>query len=111
MKAREDLLDRLRSRVRAPIERHADAILDAFVDDNEGLTAFQLARADLDALIGRLERDELEGLARQLALHESDLSAGIREMSESLRSAKTLTHSAETFATVVGLLARIIALA
>lgn len=111
MKAREDLLDTLRSKVRAPIERHADAILDAFVDDNEGLTAFQLARADLDALIGRLERDELEGLARQLAVHESDLSAGIREMSDSLRSAKTLTRSAGTFATVVGLLARIIALA
>lgn len=109
--ARSKLLDLLRNRVRAPIERHADEILDSFGDDNEGLSAFQLARADLDALISHVENEQLKALSLRLASHHDELAAGIREMAESLRAAKTLTHSAELFGTVVGVLARIVALA
>ena len=109
--ARAKLLDLLRNRVRAPIERHADEILDAFGDDNEGLAAFQLARADLDQLISHLEHANLKVLAHRLDSHRSELATGIREMTDSLKTAKTLTHSAELFATVVGVLARIVALA
>ncbi|MFN2634548.1 MAG: hypothetical protein ABR610_14135 [Thermoanaerobaculia bacterium] len=109
--AREKLLDLLRNRVRAPIERRADEILDSFVDDNEGLAAFQLARADLDQLIAHLEHANLKVLSRRLDSHRSELSSGIRDMTDSLKSAKSLTHSAELFATVVGVLARIVALA
>lgn len=106
-----DLLDTLRQKVRAPIERHANEILDAFGDDNEGLAAFQLARADLDALIARLEHGQLRDLAVLLESHRDDLDAGIRDMSDSLRHARSLTRSAELFASVVGVLARIVALA
>ncbi len=109
--AREKLLDLLRNRVRAPIERHADEILDSFVDDNEGLAAFQLARADLDQLITHLEHANLKVLSQRLDSHRSELTSGIRDMTDSLKTAKSLTHSAELFATVVGVLARIVALA
>ncbi|HYK41905.1 MAG TPA: hypothetical protein VE007_05895 [Thermoanaerobaculia bacterium] len=111
MTARADLLEKLRTKVRAPVERRADEILDGFGDDNEGLAAFQLARADLDALITRLERDELRAIDQSLAAHQSELLAGIHEMGESLHSVKTLSHAAEIFGTVVGLVARIVALA
>lgn len=109
--ARAKLLDLLRNRVRAPIERHADEILDSFGDDNEALSSFQLARADLDALISHMEDVELKTLSRRLASHHDELTSGIREMADSLRTTKTLTRSAELFATVVGVLARIVALA
>ncbi len=109
--ARSKLLDLLRSRVRAPIERHADEILDSFGDDNEGLAAFQLARADLDELISHVEDEQLKSLSVRLASHHDELISGIREMTDSLRTARTLTHAAELFATVVGVLARIVALA
>ena len=109
--SRSKLLDLLRNRVRAHIERHADEILDSFGDDNEALAAFQLARADLDQLISHVEDAQLKALSLRLASHHDELTTGIREMTDSLRTAKTLTHSAELFATVVGVLARIVALA
>ncbi len=111
MKTRQELLDTLRTKIRAPIERHADEILDAFVDDNEGLTAFQLARADLDSLITRLEHEELRNLSALLQSHSEQLRGGIRDMSDSLGKARSLTRSAEIFTSVVGILARIVALA
>ena len=111
MTAKDDLLERLRTKVRAPIERRADEILDGFGDDNEGLAAFQLARADLDALITRLEREELRTIGHSLSAHQAELLAGIHEMGESLHSVKTLSHAAEVFGTLVGLVARIVALA
>ena len=111
MTGKDELLEKLRTKVRAPIERRADEILDGFGDDNEGLAAFQLARADLDALITRLEREELKTISQSLAAHQAELLAGIHEMGESLHSVKTLSHAAEVFGTVVGLVARIVALA
>ena len=109
--ARQELLETLRTKVRAPIERHADEILDSFGDDNEGLAAFQLARADLDRLIARVEHEELAELAALLRSHAEELSAGIREMADSLAKARSLTRSAEIFAVVVGIVARVVALA
>jgi len=111
MTGQDELLEKLRSKVRAPIERRADEILDHFEDDNEGLAAFQLARADLDALITRLEGEQLRAIGHSLASHRAELLAGIHEMGESLNSVKTLSHAAEVFGTVVGLVARIVALA
>ncbi|MDQ6893634.1 MAG: hypothetical protein M3167_13245 [Acidobacteriota bacterium] len=111
MTGKDELLEKLRTKVRAPVERRADEILDGFGDDNEGLAAFQLARADLDALITRLEREELKTIGHSLAAHQSELLAGIHEMGESLHSVRTLSHAAEVFGTVVGLVARIVALA
>ena len=109
--ARKDLLDELRTKVRAPVERRLDEILDSFEDDNEGLAAFQLARADLDRLVTKLEHQELSDLAKQLDAHRADLKAGIEEMGQALSHAKTYAHAAEVFATVVGIIARIVALA
>lgn len=111
MAVRHDLLDELRTKVRAPIERRVDEILDSFEDDNDGLAAFQLARADFDRLITRLEHDELSDLARQLEGHSAELRSGIAEMGVSLAHAKTYARAAEVFGTVVGIVARIIALA
>jgi predicted nucleic acid-binding Zn-ribbon protein len=109
--AGRQLLDELRTKVRAPIEKRVDEILDSFEDDNEGLAAFQLARADLDHLISKLEHEELVELARQLDAHGAELRAGITEMGQALAHAKSFAHAAEVFATVVGIVARIVALA
>jgi hypothetical protein len=109
--ARHEFLDELRTRVRAPVERRLDEILDSFEDDNEGLAAFQLARADLDRLVTKLEHEELSDLARQLDAHRADLNAGIEEMGQALTHARNYAHAAELFATVVGIVARVVALA
>lgn len=109
--ARRDLIDELRTKVRAPIEHRVDEILDSFGDDNDGLAAFQLARADFDHLITRLEHDELSDLARQLEAHGAELRSGISEMGVSLAHAKSYAHAVEIFGTVVGIVARIVALA
>ena len=80
--AKHQILDEVRTKIRAPIERRLDEILDSFEDDNEALTAFQLARADLDRLVTKLEHEELLDLARQLDAHSADLKAGIVEMGD-----------------------------
>ena len=76
MSAQKELLDTLREKVRAPIEEHADEILDSFGDDNERLAAFQRARADLDGLIARLETEQFAGLRRQMSVNEEELKDG-----------------------------------
>ena len=111
MKTQPDLLDTLRTKVRAPVEKHADEILDCFGDDNEGLAAFQRARADLDALIHKLEHKQLQDLARQLDSHGEELRAGISDLQTTLAKAETYARAARVFWRVVGLAARIIALA
>lgn len=111
MKTQTDLLDLLRNKVRAPIEKRADEILDSFGDDNEGLTAFQRSRADLDALIARLEHKQLSGIARLLDSHAEELRTGIADLQETLAKADTYARAARVFWRVVGLAARIIALA
>jgi hypothetical protein len=111
LRSQKDLLDFLRTKVRAPIEKHADEILDAFGDDNEGLAAFQRARADLDALIARLEHKELSGIAKLLDSHAEELRTGIADLHETLTKAETYTRAARVFWRVVGLAARIVALA
>jgi len=111
LRSQHDLLDTLRTKVRAPIEKHADEILDSFGDDNEGLGAFQRARADLDGLIAQLEHKELQGLARQLESHGEELRAGIADLDETIARAETYARAARVFWRVVGLAARIIALA
>ena len=111
MKTQTDLLETLRVKVRAPIEKHADEILDSFGDDNEGLAAFQRARADLDALISRLEHRQLQDLARLLDSHAEELRTGIADLQDTLSKADTYTRAARVFWRVVGLAARIVALA
>jgi hypothetical protein len=111
VKTQPDLLDLLRTKVRAPIEKHADEILDSFGDDNEALAAFQRARADLDALIARLEHRQLQDLARLLDTHAVELRAGIADLDETLSRAATFNQAARVFWRVVGIAARIVALA
>ncbi len=108
---REQLLDTLRRKVRAPIEKRADEIWEAFGDDQEGLTRFQLARADLDALIARLEHEKLRDLSRRLADLSEELRTGIGEMDRALKRFKDFVSGARLFTTVVGIVARIVALA
>jgi class 3 adenylate cyclase len=111
LRSQKDLLDLLRTKVRAPIEKHADEILDAFGDDNEGLAEFQRARADLDALIACLEHKELSGIAKLLDSHAEELRTGIADLGETLAKADTYARAARVFWRVVGLAARIVALA
>ncbi len=111
MKTQAELLDLLRKNVRASIEARADEILDSFGDDNEGLASFQRARADLDALITRLEHGEFRNLAKRLETHSEELRAGIRDLEDTLKTIETLTRAARVFWRVVGVAARIIALA
>ncbi len=111
MKTQADLLDTLRTKVRAPIEKHADEILDSFGDDNEGLVAFQRARADLDALISRLEHRQFHDLAKLLDSHAEELRAGITDLQDTLAKVNTYSRAARVFWRVVGLAARIVALA
>ena len=111
MKTQTDLVDILRTKVRAPIEKRADEILDSFGDDNEGLAAFQRARADLDALISRLEHKQLAGIAKLLDSHAEELKTGIADLQDTLAKVDTYTRAARVFWRVVGLAARIVALA
>ncbi len=111
MKTQPELLDLLRKKVRAPIEAHAGEILESFGADNEGLASFQRARADLDALITRLEHGEFRNLAKLLETHSEELRSGIRDLEDTLKTVETLTRTARVFWRVVGLAARIIALA
>ena len=111
MKTQAELLDLLRNKVRAPIEAHAEEILDSFGDDNERLAAFQRARADLDGLITRLESEELRNLGDQLDSLSEELKAGTADLQNTLTTAKNVASAAKVFWRVVGLAARIIALA
>jgi hypothetical protein len=111
MKTQADLVDLLRTKVRAPIEKRADEILDSFGDDNEGLMAFQRARSDLDALIARLEHRQFHDLARLLDSHGEELRTGIEDLQDTLSKIDTYTRAARVFWRVVGLAARIVALA
>src|SRR5437870_9638446 len=111
MKTQAELLDLLRRKVRAPIEAHADEILDSFGDDNEALASFQRARADLDALIHRLEHQEFRDIARQLESNDAELRSGVEDLHQTLSAEKTLVRAARVFWRIVGLAARIVALA
>jgi hypothetical protein len=111
MTARTEFLDTLRTKVRAPIEEHADEILDSFGDDNERLAAFQRARADLDSLIARLETEEFAGLRKQMAANEAEFKTGVASLESTLKGVKDLESAARVFWRIVGLAARIIALA
>ena len=111
MSARSELLDMLREKVRAPIEEHAGEILDSFAGDKERITAFQKARADLDALIEKLEEEELRSLRKELDAHAAELNDGIKSLQSSLSGIKNVETAARVFWRVVGLAARIIALA
>jgi exonuclease VII small subunit len=109
--ARSDLLDMLREKVRAPIEEHAGDILDSFAGDKEKISSFQKARADLDALIEKLEEEEFRSLRKELDAHGAELNAGIESLESSLKGIKDAETAARVFWRVVGLAARIIALA
>ena len=111
MSGQAELLDTLRTKVRAPVEEHLDEILDSFDDDNERLAAFQRARADLDSLITRLETEELAGIRRQMAANGEEFRAGVANLDSTLKGVKNFETAARVFWRVVGLAARIIALA
>ena len=107
----DDLLDFLREDVRAPIEEHADEILEAIGDDVERRRQFQLDRLHLDQLIGKLELQQFKNIAARLKELSPGLEAGADAMNASLKKVKGFAKAADTFASVVGLVARIVALA
>ena len=110
MKA-DELLDFLRDKVRAPIEDRADDILEAIGDDTAKKREFQRDRLILDELIGKLELMQFERIAARLKKVSAGLEAGANSMNASLESVKGFAAAADTFASVVGLVARIVALA
>ena len=111
MSARSELLDMLREKVRAPIEEHADEILGSFGGDKDRIAAFQKSRADLDGLIEKLEQEDLRSLRKELDAHAAELKVGIKSLQSSLSRVKDAETAARVFWRIVGLAARIIALA
>jgi hypothetical protein len=107
----EEFLDYLRDKIRAPIEQHADDIIGALQGDEKRLRSFQRARADLDKLILKLEAQQFGDLAEQLKNLSDELVSGIAEMNEAITSTNTIVKGVVLFTQVVGLAARIAALA
>ncbi len=107
----DELLDFLREQVRAPIENRADDILAAIGDDIGRKRQFQLDRLILDELIGKLEVEQFEDIATRLKQVSAGLEAGALSMNTSLQRVKSFAKAADTFASIVGLVARIVALA
>jgi hypothetical protein len=108
---RRQLLDFLEKKVRDPIEVHADEILAAIGPDIKKRRLFQLDRLHLDELIGKLEVEEFEDIEARLKQLSAGLVAGAKAMNTSLEKVKGFAKAADTFASVVGLVARIVALA
>lgn len=108
---RAELLDTLRTKVRAPIEKNADKILDTLESDQDKLEAFQLDRLHLDELIVRLEHEQFEDIQKRLDELSGQVEVGIKAMSKSLGKIKDFAKGVELFAIVVGLVARVVALA
>jgi hypothetical protein len=107
----EELLDFLRKKVREPIEENADDILAAIGKDTARRRLFQTDRLMLDELIGKLEVEQFAGLAARLKQVSAGLEAGATSMNASLEKVKAFAKAADTFASIVGLVARIVALA
>lgn len=101
----------LREKVRAPIEEHASEILDSFGGDKDRIASFQKSRADLDSLIEMLEEEEFKTLRKELDAHAAELDDGIKSLQASLSNVKDAETAARVFWRIVGLAARIIALA
>lgn len=108
---RGEFLDFLRTRVRAPIEKDSERIVKALSKDQEKLEAFQLDRLHLDELIAALEHEQFSDLEGRLDELSDQLQQGIKAMSESLAKVQGFAKGAELFAKVVGLVARVVALA
>jgi hypothetical protein len=108
---RQELLDFLEKKVRAPIESREDDILDAIGSDKKRRRQFQLDLLHLDELIGKLELERFQDIETRLKELSGGLEEGARDLKESLGKVKSLAKAADTFATVVGLVARIVALA
>ncbi|MDQ5870859.1 MAG: hypothetical protein M3547_01450 [Acidobacteriota bacterium] len=108
---RESVLDFLLGRVRAPIEKHADEILAHFEEEGGPVREFQYARLHLDKLIARLENDEFSQIAARLGELSGELRARVKDMERSLGRIEDFGEAADVFARIVGLAARVIALA
>ena len=106
-----EFLDILRAKVRAPVEKNVDKILDSLKNDQDKVEAFQLDRLHLDELIARLEHEQFEDIQKRLDELSDQLEQGVKAMSDSLARIKNFARGAELFAKVVGLVARVVALA
>jgi hypothetical protein len=107
----EEFLDYLRTKIRAQIEQHADDIIDALQGDEKRLRSFQRARSDLDKIILKLEAQQFGDLAEQLENLSDELLSGIADMNEAITNMNTVVKGVVLFTQVVGLAARIAALA
>lgn len=107
----EEFLDYLRTKIRTQIEQHADDIIGALQGDEKRLRSFQRARADLDKLILKLETQQFGDLAEQLENLSDELLSGIADMNKAITNMNTVVKGVVLFTQVVGLAARIAALA
>jgi len=97
--------------VRERVEARSLAIRASLAGDTESLDAFQLARADLDAMINELETRELQPIDAQLSALGPELERGVIELEQELEALDDTVRTVESFTAVVALAARIAAAA
>jgi hypothetical protein len=97
--------------VRERVEARSLAIRTALAADTASLDAFQLARADLDAMITKLEARELRAIEAQLSGLGPELEKGVLELEQDLEALDDTVRAVEGFTAVVALAARIAAAA
>jgi hypothetical protein len=97
--------------VRERVEARSLAIRASLAGDTDRLDAFQLARADLDAMISKLETRELQPIEAQLSVLGPKLEKGVVELEQELEALDDTVRAVEGFTAVVALAARIAAAA
>ncbi len=110
--SKDEYLDCLRD-VQNLIDRKAGDIIGSMQQDNKDklLNTFQKARVDLSKLINKLAAEQFGDLAQQLDELSDDLSEGIAELNNAVEELNNFVRAAEAFTAVVGLAARIAAMA
>lgn len=97
--------------VRERVEARSLAIRASLAGDTEGLDAFQLARANLDAMISKLETRELQPIEARLRALGPELERGVANLEQDLEALDNTVRAVEGFTAVVALAARIAATA
>jgi hypothetical protein len=97
--------------LRERVEARSLAIRASLAGDTESLDAFQLARADLDAMISKLETRELQPIEARLSALGPELERGVVKLEQDLEALDNTVRAVEGFTAVVALAARIAATA
>jgi len=97
--------------VRERVEAHSLAIRTALNGDADSLDAFQLARAELDAMITKLETRELQPIEARLTALGPELKSGVIAFEQDIKALDNTVRVVEGFTALVALAARIAAAA